>query len=57
MNEGVKMKTQRLKMIGFKVNESLRQQLLAMDNTSEFIRGAIIEKMIREGMTVKNGKQ
>lgn len=51
------MKTQRLKMIGFKVNESLRQQLQAMGNTSEFIRAAIIEKMIREGMTVENGKQ
>lgn len=46
-----------LKVISFKVNETLRQQLMAMDNASAFIRTAIIEKMIREGMAAKNGKQ
>lgn len=56
-NEVTTMSNTALKVISFKANEKLLQQLKAMDNTSEFIRAAITEKMIREGMTAKNEKQ
>lgn len=56
-NEVTTMSNTALKVISFKASETLRQQLAAMDNASAFIRTAIIEKISRERMTAKNGKQ